>query len=69
MCWISLELIFPAEWCVPSDDFIIFCEAEGERAFVGVAHLVKVFYAEVVVAGSEDEFEADFTIEEGGDCL
>lgn len=66
---ISVELVFPAEGRVPSDDFVILGQAEGECIFVGVAHLVEFFDAEVVVAGSEDELEADFVIEECGDCL
>ncbi len=64
-----MELVFPGEGRVATDDFVILGQAESECIFVGVAHLVELFDAEVVVAGSEDELEADFVIEKCGDCL
>ena len=59
------ELFFPAERRIASNDLVIFSETKGESVLVGIADLVELLGTEVVIAGSEDELENDFFIEEG----
>lgn len=66
---VALELILPAERRVASNDFIVLSEAESEGVLVGIADLMELFDAEVMVAGAEDEFEADLIVKEAGDCI
>lgn len=58
------ELLLPAERRIPSDDLVILSEAKSDGVFVGIADLVELLDAEVVVAGSEDQLEGDLFFEE-----
>lgn len=54
---ISMELIIPAQRCVSSNDLIVFSEAKSDSIFHSVADSVEFLDAEVVIAGSEDQFK------------
>jgi hypothetical protein len=54
MRWTCFELVFPSEWGVSSNYLIILSEAEHQCILVGVTGLVEVFYAEIMLACSED---------------
>ncbi len=58
------KLLLPAEGRVSANDLIILGEAECNCVLVGITSLVELPYAEMVAAGTEDEFKIDFLLEE-----
>lgn len=54
MCRIFMELILPAQRCIPSNDLVILSQTERQGVLVGITHLVKLLHAEFVMAGPVD---------------
>jgi hypothetical protein len=54
MCGISMEMVVPTERSEPSDDLVVFGEADGEGVLNAIAHLMELLDAESVVAGPVD---------------
>lgn len=61
---ILVKMVFPCQRSIAPNNLIIFCEAEGQSVFVGIANLMKLVDTKIVVACPVDEFEIYFVIEE-----
>lgn len=60
-----MKVIVPGERSVSTYDFVVFGEADSHGIVDAVAEIVELLDAEGVVAGSVDEFKADFVFEKG----
>ena len=49
-----MEVVFPTEWCVPSDNFVVLGEADCQCVVNSVTDLVEFLDTETVVAGPVD---------------
>lgn len=64
--FVLLEVLLPTQRCKSPYNFKVLSEAESECVGVGIASLMKVSHAEVVIACSEQQLEFDLMLEEAG---
>lgn len=69
MCRVFMELILPAQRCIPSNDLVILSQTKRNGVLIRITHLMKLLNAKFMVAGAVDQLQADFIIEEGSDDI